>query len=123
MHERDFERKRDLYLLVLSILLGISVMKLTEVITFGEQLKIILKEAAANGLTANVIGVYLFVSSYLLFFILMLFALVAVVAHDEKGHTEGNGKNVDTLVAMCLGALALAYGSAFAFAIYRLSIP
>ena len=112
----------DRYLLVLSILLGISVLKLSEVLALGETIKVILADAEKNGLSSGAVGIFVVVGSYLVFFCLLLLAILGV-ARQIGGQQDSGTNYVGQLVAMCVGALGVAYGSAFAFAIYGLSTP
>ncbi|MGQ0551709.1 MAG: hypothetical protein ACT4PU_00645 [Planctomycetota bacterium] len=111
----------DRYLLVLSILLGISVLKLTEVMTLGGTLKAILAEAEMKGLTASAVGIFVVVGAYLVFFTLVLLAVLGVAR--QFGDQAGQKMNAGELVAMSVGALGVAYATAFAFTIYGLSTP
>ena len=115
------EQQGDRYLLVLSILLGISVLKLTEVMALGTTLKAILADAQKTGLTASAVGVFVVVAAYLIFFVLVLLAVLSL-ARQMGGH-DGEKTNTGELVAMCVGALGIAYTAAFAFMIYVLGTP
>jgi len=61
---RDAQAQQaERYLLILSILLGISVLKLTEVLTLGGTLKAILAETQLTGITSSAVGIFLVVES------------------------------------------------------------
>lgn len=115
------DQQGDRYLLVLSILLGVSVLKLTEVMEFGGTLKKILAEAQRTGLTASAVGIFVVVGAYLVFFALVLLAVFSVAR--QMGDHAGEKTNAGELVAMCVGALGIAYAAAFALTIYGLRMP
>ena len=61
---RDAQAQQaERYLLILSILLGISVLKLTEVLTLGGTLKATLAETQLTGITSSAVGIFLVVES------------------------------------------------------------
>jgi len=114
-------QQADRYLLILSILLGISVLKLNEVLTLGGTLKEILAEAQLSEISSSAVGIFLVVGTYFVFFALVLLSVLGVGRQlQDQNSSEGN---IGTLVAMCVGALGVAYAAAFGFAIYGLASP
>lgn len=114
-------QQAERYLLVLSILLGISVLKITEVLTLGGTLKAILADAQRTGFTSSAVGIFLVVAAYLVFFALVLLSVIGVGC-QLRGQPVPTG-NVGKLIAMCIGALGIAYAGALSFTIYGLSVP
>ena len=60
---KAMDKRIDLYLVVLSILLGISVLKTTEVFQLAEQLKTVLNSSAKVGVSIAVVGVFFFTAA------------------------------------------------------------
>ena len=114
------ERRNELYLLVLSILLGVSVLKVTEVFQFAQQVKAFLSAPQMRGLSPTVVGVYFFVAGYFVFFVLVALSVYGIVqqlvAADHR-----DTRDMGTLVGFSVLALAIAYLCVFAVAIYALA--
>jgi hypothetical protein len=118
------QRNNELYLLVLSILLGISVLKITEVMQLGVQLREIVNEVKTSGLSVSGVGVFVFVGAYFVFFALMLLAVVAVVKALSAANTDSTQPfDLGPLIAMCVGSLVVAYLAAFSVAMHRMVTP
>ena len=113
-------RRNELYLLVLSILLGVSVLKLTEIFQFADQVKGILRALPSPGLTPTVVGVYLFVAGYFVFFLLVALSAYGIVQQLVLAD-QRDQRDMGTLVAFSVLALAIAYLCVFAVAIYGLA--
>lgn len=107
------ERKNELYLLILSIILGISVLKLPEMFQLGHQIKDLYSSLTTTGLSIPVVGVFLFVSGYLIFFILVALASYGIVL--QLGNKDDEKLNdLGPLVGLCVVVLAVSYLSVFA---------
>jgi len=114
------ERRNELYLVVLSILLGISVLKLTEIFQLSGQLKSILSGQIKPGLSPAVIGIYLFIGGYIIFFVLVALSCVAIVRQLASGEVQ-NAQDLGPLVGLCILSLVISYLCVFAVAIYGLA--
>lgn len=112
------EQRNELYLVVLSILLGISVLKLTEVFQLAEQVKNILLALKAPGLSATAVGVFLFIGGYIVFYILLALASYAIVEQLRNRAEAVTLPDLGPLVAMCVVALSVSYLLVFSVAIY-----
>lgn len=113
------EQKNGLYLVVLSILLSVSVLKLTEVFQLGGQLKdVFLSLKTGGGLSVTVVSVYLFVAGYLIFFVLVALASYGIVRQLGSKSEAANHPDLGPLVGMCVAVLAVAYLMVFSVVIY-----
>lgn len=101
------QQRNEMYLLVLSVLLGISVLKLTEVFQLADQLQDVLLALKTAGLTAPVLAVYLFVAGYIVFFSLTALAGYGIV-NQFRGATPPT-HDLGPLIAGCVVALTVSY--------------
>jgi hypothetical protein len=114
------KNKNELYLAVLSIMLGISVLKLTEIFQLGNQLTNLLNDLKKPGLSVITIGVFLFVSGHIIFFVLVSIASIGIVRQLSN---RGNNKNdLGSLVGMCIAILAISYLFVFGLIFYNISL-
>jgi hypothetical protein len=112
------EEKNELYLLVLSILLGISVLKLTEVFQLAGQVKAMLTSLKTPGLSPAVVGVFVFVGGYIVFFVLVALAGYGIVQQLRIKEESATMVDLGPLVAMCVVALTVSYLVVFSVAMY-----
>ena len=112
--------KNELYLVVLSILLGVSVLKLTELFQFGSQLKALFIAIKTPGLSVDVLGVYFFVGGYLIFFVLMALASYGIVIQLGSESKSADHPDLGQLVGMCVAVLAVTYVIVFSVVIYSI---
>lgn len=117
------DQKNELYLLILSILLGISVLKLTEVFQLADQVRAMLQALKTPGLSATAIGVYLFIGGYIVFYILMALAGYGIVGQLRNPSTTIPLPDLGPLVAMCVVALTVSYLLVFSIAMYGIVNP
>lgn len=111
------ERRNDSYLLVLSILLGISVLRLTEVFLLAEQVKKVLLAFQGSTLSVISVGVYLMIASYLVFFTLLVAATFGV-ARQMQSDSDATPHDMGPAIGLCVVSLTVAYLMVFAVAIY-----
>ena len=109
------ENRNDILLLTLSILLGISVLKLTEVFQLCEQVKTILFVGDNHGFSLITIGVYTFISGYILFFILAAITSIGVTHHLLLNLKSS--ANLTQLLGYCIICLTISYLAVFSIAI------
>lgn len=114
------QNKNELYLVVLSILLGISVLKLTEIFQLGDQLTNLLNDLKKPGLSISSIGVFLFVAGYMLFFILVGIASVGIVR--QLSNKENNENDLGPLVGMCIVVLTISYLLVFGLIVHQITL-
>jgi heme/copper-type cytochrome/quinol oxidase subunit 2 len=115
------DKRIDFYLVVLSILLGISVLKTTEVFQLAEQLKTVLNSSIKQGVSVALIGVFLFTAAYLIFFALMGITIYMIVRQLQAGEGAVASPALGTNVALCIGSLVVSYLIIFSLAIYGLA--
>lgn len=115
------DKRIDFYLVVLSILLGISVLKTTEVFQLAEQLKTVLNSSVRAGVSIAVIGVFFFTAAYLIFFALMGITIYMIVRQLQAGANAVETPALGTNVALCIGSLVVSYLIIFSLAIYGLA--
>lgn len=113
-------RRNELYLLILSILLGISVLKLTEVFQFASQIKNTLNTINASGLSATHVGILLFIAGYLIFFLYVSLAGLNIVQQLINSPDSESLPDAGPLVAGSIIALTLTYLIVFAVAMYSI---
>jgi len=111
------EKRNDSYLLVLSILLGISVLKLTEVFQLAHEVENVLVKFKGATLSTTSVGVYLMIASYLVFFVLLVTTSFGVVRQMRLGPAETQD-DVGPAIGMCVVSLTVAYAMVFSVAIY-----
>lgn len=109
--------KSDLYLLVLSILLGVSVLKLPELLLLADQIQDILLSLKSPGLSPTVVAVYFFTAGYIVFFFLVALAGYGVI---ERLRAEKPVADVGPLVGMCVVALAVSYLLVYSVSMYAI---
>jgi hypothetical protein len=112
------ESKNEIYLLILSILLGISVLKLTEVFELGKQLREMINSFPKQGLSITVVGVYFLIAGYLIFFVLLALTSYGIVDQLKNKSETTSHRDLGPLVGMCVGVLSISYLIAFCVVIY-----
>jgi hypothetical protein len=115
------EKRNEFYLLILSILLGISVLKFTELFQLGTQLKEVLISIKAGVLSVQLLLVYFFIGSYIVFYLLVGLSAVGIVNQFRSTEPPEKKHDLGPLVAMCVGALTVSYLLAFSLIIHQLS--
>jgi hypothetical protein len=111
------EQKNELYLVVLSILLGISVLKITEVFQFAEQVKSLLINVTPDKLSATTIAIAFFIAGYFIFFVLTALASFGIV-NQLRNPPPSEIVDMGPLVGMCVIALAISYLIVFAVCVF-----
>lgn len=111
------EQKNELYLVVLSILLGVSVLKITEVFQFADQVKDLLANVTPEKLSATTVAVAFFIAGYFVFFVLTALASFGIV-NQLRSPSSAAITDLGPLVAMCVIALAISYLLVFAVSVF-----
>ncbi len=112
------EQRNELYLIVLSLLLGISVLKLTEVFQLADQVQSLLHSLKNPGLSPTVVGVYFFIGGYVVFYILVSLAGYGIVEQLRNRSAVSEESDLGPLIAMCVVTLAFSYLLVFSVAMF-----
>jgi len=108
------EQRNSLYLAILSLLFSVSVLKLTELLQFGNQLKDLIKRG--SGLSITVLGSYVFVAGYLIFFIIASITSYGISRQLQR--KSDYDQDLGALVGICILVLAVTYLLIFCIVIF-----
>jgi hypothetical protein len=109
--------KNEFYLVALSILLASSLLKSTEIFQLGGQLKEVLFIEPTH-ITAKIVGAYLFIASFILFFFFAGLTISGAVRQiSNSGKTEANvaARDLGPLVNISVWLLIASHLIAFGF--------
>lgn len=115
------KEKNELYLVVLSILLAVSMLKLTELFQLGLQLRNILDSCEATDISIQALSIFFFIAGYMLFLVLAGLAFYGIVRQISKGEAAETSQDLGPLVAACVVVLIISYFIAFGLVFYDLS--
>ena len=115
--EQTSQMKNELYLLVLSILLGISILKLPEVFQFASHLKDTLKLYTTDFSVIHVI-ILISIAGYIIFFIYVTLAGYNIVQQLQNPDAQKSLPEAGPIIAGCIIALTVTYLLVFSVAIY-----
>ena len=114
------EQRNATYLLILSIILGVSVLKLTDIFVLGKYIHEILG-TMSTGPSAPLVGVFVFICAYLVFFILVAITTYGIIVQlSMHSDAEGNNYDVGPAVALCVIMLVISYISAIIVVVYNI---
>jgi len=116
------QTKNELYLVVLSILLGISVLKLTEIFQLGDQITNLLASVKKTGLSLNALGIYLFVAGYVLFFVLLAIASYGIIKQLSNTNNLEQNNDLGPLIGMCVIVLVISYLLVFGLIVHNITL-
>lgn len=114
------EQRNDKLLLIISILLGISVLKLTEVFQLGEQIRSILFSKLNQDFSPITIGVFVFISGYIIFYSLVALVSFGIIRQLSMNNDNTSSPNLAPIVGMCVTSLTISYLAVFFVMIYGL---
>lgn len=110
------QEKGEVYLLIMSILLGVSFLKLTEVFELGSELKRMIELDSGGGLTVTIAGIFVLICAYVVYFFYLFISTYAVYRYYNMP-TASNTSKIGSLIGKCIFSLALLYIVAFFLAI------
>ena len=121
--------RNELYLVVLSILLGITVLKLTEIFQLGDQLQELFNKLKIKtpGVSVplsefiTILGIYFFIGGYLIFFTLMALASYGIVKQIGNSSESAKHPDLGPIVGMCIAVLSVTYVIAVSVVLYKLN--
>lgn len=115
------KQKNELYLVVLSILLAVGMLKLTDLFQLGLQLKDVLDASEAPDISIQALSVFFFIAGYILFFVLAGLAFYGIVKQISKGDAAETDPDLGPLITACVVTLIISYFIAFGLVLYDLS--
>jgi len=111
--------KNEFYLVVVSILLASSLLKSTEIFQLGGQLNNVLFSEPSN-ISIKVIGAYLFLATFFLFFFFAGMTMYGLVWQISKAESIQNPPDLGMLVNISIILLISSHLIAFAFMVNTL---